>query len=563
MKIQNFEDKFMDYLYDNPNFCVYTGVERKLGELPDPGKNKRITLQGKLKMLKSSLEQVDYSELNRDEKVDYQLYKLFLEQCRLELEIEIDGIPKIMRMPVATQIITGPLFMFFANDPREPKLRLVNIVARLSKVDEYLTSYMRNIKKPIQRWVDMELERIETVPGFLETLYHWAKDIDFKNLNALEKAIQSTKSSLFRYETFLKNSETSNAFFIGPKQMQEVLDSRGIELTPQELKTVAKEFLENNEAEIERLRKKLVKKYEQSEDMNSADLKKFLDEKYALNKKGDGFSFVLEAYENERAKILSFIKEQELFPIMENQDMAIMQTPDFMVPTIPAGAMMPPLPLREGCKRSLVYLTLSEQLLAEHTELSIPCMMIHEGIPGHHLQFAWSCHHHSKIRRIFGANDLSEGWTTMLEDYMLDIGYGSDLEDELRFSGKKDIARIGARVLIDLYFMSGDKSFLDIGMDIDLSSDDPFIAAGNLLAKVTGFVPDRVQGELNWYSQESGYPLSYLTGNHLVWNLKDEYIKEHKELDAKALDKKFHLDFLQAGVMPLSLLRKYMLKKDI
>ena len=135
----------------------------------------------------------------------------------------------------------------------------------------------------------------------------------------------------------------------------------------------------------------------------------------------------------------------------------------------------------------------------------------------------------------------------MLEDYMLDQGYRSDLKDELRFSAKRDIARLGARVAIDLFFMSGDKQYLDLGVDVDLSSTDPFVAAGNLLQKVTGFVPVRVQGELNWYSQESGYPLSYLVGNHLMLQLKEAF-KAKRGGD----DYSFHKYILSQGKLPLA-----------
>ena len=98
-----------------------------------------------------------------------------------------------------------------------------------------------------------------------------------------------------------------------------------------------------------------------------------------------------------------------------------------------------------------MYLTLSEELLDEHTELSIPGMMLHEGIPGHHLQLATAAAHPSVIRRHMDARDLAVGWTTMLEDYMLDAGcVDSDIEDEVRFITKRDISRLIARVGIDL-----------------------------------------------------------------------------------------------------------------
>jgi hypothetical protein len=153
--------------------------------------------------------------------------------------------------------------------------------------------------------------------------------------------------------------------------------------------------------------------------------------------------------------------------------------------------------------------------------------------------------------------DQAEGWTTMLEDYMLDVGYMGELEHEARFTGKRDISRLGARVAIDLFFMTGEKALLDVGVDADISSDDPFEAAGNLLAAVTGFVPGRVKAELNWYSQEPGYPLSYLTGNHLVWQLKrDVAAALSGQLTGLALDRRFHATYLNAGNMPVRFLRR-------
>ena len=44
--------------------------------------------------------------------------------------------------------------------------------------------------------------------------------------------------------------------------------------------------------------------------------------------------------------------------------------------------------------------------------------------------------------------DLAEGWTTMLEDYMLDQGYAA-MTAEVRFMAKREICRLAARVGID------------------------------------------------------------------------------------------------------------------
>jgi len=146
----------------------------------------------------------------------------------------------------------------------------------------------------------------------------------------------------------------------------------------------------------------------------------------------------------------------------------------------------------------------------------------------------------------------------MLEDYMLDIGYVSeDLVDEVRFIAQREISRLVARVGIDLYFMSGDEHYLNVGLDLKFDYVDPFENAAKLLKTATGFTDGRVQAELNWYSTEQGYPLSYLTGNRMVWQLKNDIMDANKKCLSKVeLDKEFHRLYLQSGCMPVALLRQ-------
>ena len=73
----------------------------------------------------------------------------------------------------------------------------------------------------------------------------------------------------------------------------------------------------------------------------------------------------------------------------------------------------------------------------------------------------------------------------------------------------------------------------------------------------TGFTPGRAQAELNWYSQERGYPLSYLVGNHQVWRLKRDYQRAvADELSEAQIDRSFHQIYLSSGNMPVARLRR-------
>ncbi|MDF2634537.1 MAG: hypothetical protein K0R78_1411 [Pelosinus sp.] len=551
-------EKFHDYFTQDGNACVSLGVNKHLDDLPNPSleNSKRLVAEGQ--KLLADIISFPRGVLEFEQMLDLDLAALAVDFAIYKHTYTFNGKEELQQKPTAGADISDGLFLLFINDPRPSHERLDNITARLEKVPQYLEQLLSTLDTPVRRWVSMDIEKVSGLPEFFETLYNWAKDEQYSQLERLAAAKKQGEAALEQYIEQLKGMPTTTHFFIGAEQAKKLIKLRGIDKSLAELHTMAAEFLKNVSRELEILRLKLVDKYNLPASTTLEQLQNFLNQQYKVRlEHKNSLSDVIVRYKEEKNKIVQYLEEKELFPIFKEQDMQIMQTPAFMAPSIPAGAMVSPPPFRAGTKTSMVYLTLSEELLDEHTELSIPSMMIHEGIPGHHLQLATAANHPSVVRRHFDAMEHAEGWTTMLEDYMLDLGYMGELTDEARFSGKRDISRIGARVAIDLYFMTGDKKYLDVGMEIDVSSDDPFINAGNLLQKVTGFVAGRVQAELNWYSQERSYPLCYLTGNQLVWELKNEMTKAQQgKLEGVELDKAFHNIYLKSGNMPLTFLRK-------
>lgn len=541
----------------DPNACINLGIAAHLDELPDPSKEKAERQLGEARALLGRLDTLNEASLSFDSKLDVDLARLMLRFEVNDLSYTFNKRTKRQQQPKAGDDIGDGIFLLFINDPREPAQRLADITGRLKAIPAYLDKMLARLDTPVARWVTMDVEKVGGLPQLFSTIEDWAKSCEFKGLSALQEARAAAETALVEYGTALAAMPTTTQLHVGEDIARKIVSYRGVDKSFAELHEIATSFLSETGVTIEALRKRLVTKYELAEDTSTKDLQLFLNKKYRVKLPTGKVDDILEHYEAERDRILEFINKDKLFPVLEDQDMKVMRTPPFMAPSIPAGAMMPPPPFRDGVRTSMVYLTLSEELVDEHTELSIPSMMVHEGIPGHHLQLATASTHKSVIRRHVEANEHAEGWTTMLEDYMLDAGYKAELADEVRFCGKRDLSRIGARVAIDLYFMTGDKKYLDVGINCDLSSDDPFVAAGNLLQAVTGFVPERVQAELNWYSQERGYPLSYLTGNRMVWELKADLAKAQEgKLEGRDLDRRFHDIYLHSGNMPLTFLRR-------
>lgn len=550
---------FKQFVLSDPDTSMGLGDDSYLNQLGDPSLehlNKEIT---QAKALLATIESCSVDDIAQQ--LDLELMARYLKQQIFFAELKQDGQPQRCRKPSGVDGISEGIFQLFVNDERLAEPRLDNILARLQQAPAYLAAEASIITQPIKRWRDIEVEQGEGLPDLFATIANWAEETAYSQQDELKQAIDACNKALDIYLTDLNNRDCLTEFTIGEDKVVELLALRNIKQSPAELIQMARDFMAQTQELLANLNKRLCKKYELTDTTSDEQLHEFLNQTFAAKIKDGQLSSVLDYYSDQIQSINDFIEQRHLFAIPAQQEIRLLQTPSFLEPVIPAGAMWPPLALRPGKKTSLVYLTLKEDQLAEHTELGIPVMMIHEGIPGHHLQFATAAQHPSFIRRIFSANEHAEGWTTMLEDYMLDVGYISEeLVDEVRFIAKREMSRLVARVGIDLYFMTGERDYLDVGLDLGFEqngySDDVFDNAAKLLKTATGFTDGRVQAELNWYSSEQSYPLSYLTGNRLVWQLKqDIQAANKKELEPLALDQAFHKVYLESGCMPVENLR--------
>jgi len=557
MTFSAFVDAFHQHRTLNPNARVQLGLADGLGQLPDPTLAAADRRASSTRRLLGWVNEISREPLPFDDALDLDLARLLLDAELFDLSYEFNGQTTIGQQPRAGDELGDGIFLLSVSDPRPAEQRLDDITSRVEGVPGYLDALIARLERPVERWVQMDAEKVRELPTLLGSIESWAQTERWRGAERLQRANVAARTALAEYERRLLALPSTTNLHVGPAIAARLVKLRGIELSLDELHGMARAFLEETNREIESLRARLVDKYGLAVDTPCAELQRFLNQRFRVDIAPGALDQVLARYRREHERVSRFIRERDLFPIPADQSLQILETPGFMRPSIPAGAMMPPAPFRGGTATSLIFLTLSEELLDEHTELSIPIMMVHEGIPGHHLQLATASTHPSTIRRHVMANDHAEGWTTMLEDYMLDRGYAEELADEVRFCAKRDLCRIGARVAIDLFFMTGARDYLDVGLGLDRGHADPFAAAGELLETVTGFTKGRVQAELNWYSIERGYPLSYLTGNQLVARLRRELHKaQAAQLSPERIDRMFFDRYLSSGNMPLAFLRR-------
>ncbi len=90
-----------------------------------------------------------------------------------------------------------------------------------------------------------------------------------------------------------------------------------------------------------------------------------------------------------------------------------------------------------------------ESYLREDNDRMLRLLAIHEGVPGHYLQLAYSNRTPNLTRSVFGSGMFAEGWAVYVTQVMMDLGYG-DFEPALLLNHWKFYLRAITNALMDV-----------------------------------------------------------------------------------------------------------------
>ena len=147
----------------------------------------------------------------------------------------------------------------------------------------------------------------------------------------------------------------------------------------------------------------------------------------------------------------------------------------------------------------------------------------------------------SEVRRWQMNNSLIEGWALYCEQMAYDAGLYPD--QPRRYLGVLGgIVFRAARIIVDVKLQTGQFDF-DQAIDWMVQTLDADSAY--------------IRSEVLRYTMTPGQPMSYLMGKRQIVQLRDEM----KAREGEAFDlKRFHDRLLSEGSIPISLIRKKMLK---
>lgn len=131
----------------------------------------------------------------------------------------------------------------------------------------------------------------------------------------------------------------------------------------------------------------------------------------------------------EVARIEAFCREHDIIGLSEDP-LEITWTPVFLR-AFGRAFLDAPGPLDRG-QKSHFFITppdddatpeAIESYMREDNDRMLVLLCLHEGVPGHYLQLAWSNRNPSLTRTIFSNGMFAEGWAVYVEQVMLDLGY--------------------------------------------------------------------------------------------------------------------------------------------
>jgi uncharacterized protein (DUF885 family) len=547
--------EYREIMLDDPFIATDMGVHERDHEVPDLSETHKQQVLQRAKRLLRQIDQLEPEQLTFDQGIDLALMRLALQKTVFLSQLSYNGLPDRAQKPELASVIINAFMYLMLKDPRAPDTRLRAIESRLHKIPAMIETYREVLQRPVERWRQIEQEELEAMPELFASILELAGQQAYPGMASLQQGIDKTQQAINDYLAFLHGLPAGANFSIGHDAAQELARLNGIDLDLDAIYRTARDFFRQHHARMAELVSRLKQKYALPQEYTLAQVLDHVKQEFRV-----AIDAVVGLYESEQARVMEFIKQSKLFSLPDSHKLLILKTPAYLVPSIPVGAMFPPAAFEAGPKTSVVYITVDEGRKNDQNALMITNTMIHEGIPGHHLQLAFAAGHESIVRRLANYNTHAEGWTTYLEGFMSEAGFiKPEILDEYLLIALADFARLGARVAIDLYFMTGMDSYLNVIDNFTPRGDTPFARAKSLLIKATGFTDARSEGELNWYSRERGYPMCYLMGNRMVHDLKADLLTSLG--DAGQANRIFHEQYLQQGTMTIPLLRKVLRHK--
>ena len=430
-------------------------------DLSEAGKRARLAWLAKAR---ADLEAAD--GLSREEEIDRRVLLATIDELRFDEE-ELD---ELSWNPISyTYLLGAGLFGLLTREFAPLDQRLASAAGRMEGIPDALGAARENLGSGRGRAVaTFHTEKtVETIPGIADlcrTAVDMAADADEQTRARVTAAADRATAAIESFTAWLRDDLLPKAdgdFRLGAELYERKFHhSLKATVTPAELERRASAAYDEIRAEMLRIARELWPTWVGDEPMpddGDALTRRVLDAIGQDHPKADD---LLDFCRGEHERIEAFIRERDLIGLAE-EPLQIIWTPPFLRAF--GGAMLiPPGPLDKGLD-SFFAITPPpedwseeqvESMLRENNGRSLRVLTIHEAVPGHYLQLAWSNRCASLARAVFGSGVFAEGWAVYVTQVMMDAGYGAD-DPALMLAHWKYFLRATTNTLMDIRIHTG------------------------------------------------------------------------------------------------------------
>lgn len=442
---------FLDgYFAAYPVWATLTGhhlLDHRWGDFSEDGRLSRLAM---VEEQQRSFEEMPEADLSADERIDRGIMLELLDHLHFE-----EGVLREPSWdPLAYVYVAGSgLFGLLARDYAPWSHRGNAFLHRVRGLPQVLRDAGANLTglpdRPVSLLhVETALSQLSGVgdlidEGLAEALRRAEAGEEPGLPAALEQAAEPARDALEHFREALDTDIRGRAEGdgrLGPELFQQKLHhTLSSDLGYEELRSRARRDYELVRGEMVRLSRELWPSWKPDEplpqatderdDVDSRIVRGVLDAIAGEHRRPDE---LLEWCQKEVTRIEDFCRERGLIGLPD-EPLRITWTPVFMR-AYGRAFLDSPGPLDKG-QSSYFWITPPdedgppedvESYLREDNDRMLRLLCIHEGVPGHYLQLAWSNRSTSLVRSIFSNGMFAEGWAVYVTQVMVDLGYGAD-----------------------------------------------------------------------------------------------------------------------------------------
>ncbi len=243
---------------------------------------------------------------------------------------------------------------------------------------------------------------------------------------------------------------------------------------------------------------------------------------------------LVSAYAGAMDRARQFVGQRDLVSIPEGK-LEVIATPSFMQPLIPFAAYDPPGAFAVS-RTGWFYVSVpDESQLREHSTDELAITALHEGYPGHHLQFLAAQAQASPVRKVVWTSLSAEGWALYCEEMMGEEGFYQ--RPEQAFFQRLHLLWRAVRVVLDVRLHTAGMS---VGQAVKYMMDTLDLARPS------------AEAEVRRYCAAPANALCYAVGRRELVRLREDW--RRRAGPAQSL-RRFHDEVLSYGGLPVSLMR--------